>query len=200
MRHSRRLLVVPAATAAILVLAAPVGAEEDYDDLRHAVRHTNHDYGSSVEEGDVLAALRRIGHDGGSSADDRDTAILRDYHRKLERVRRVALDQVGDRYRWGGEGPDSFDCSGLTRYVWRHAGVELPHSSRRQHDVTLRVARSDVRVGDLLFFRRPVGHVGIYVGDGRMVEAPERGERVRVVDAFSRSDLVKIGRPYDGRP
>lgn len=199
MRLSRRLLVVPAVVA-MLATAVPLSAEENYDDLEHAVRLTNHGYGSSVDESDVLRALQRIGHDGGSNADDGDVEILRDYQAKLERVRRVALDQVGDRYRWGGEGPDSFDCSGLTRFAWRHVGVELPHNSQRQHDVTRAVGRDDVRVGDLLFFRRPVGHVGMYIGNGKMVEAPQSNDRVRVVDAFSRSDLVKIGRPYAGRP
>jgi cell wall-associated NlpC family hydrolase len=106
----------------------------------------------------------------------------------------AALSQVGKPYQWGGAGPDSYDCSGLTMWAWAQAGVSLPHSSQMQYSATPRVSRSALRPGDLLFFGSPIHHVGMYVGNGRMVEAPYTGASVRVVSA-SRSDYVGAGRP-----
>jgi peptidoglycan DL-endopeptidase CwlO len=106
----------------------------------------------------------------------------------------AALSQVGKPYQWGAAGPDAYDCSGLTMWAWARAGVSLPHSSQMQYSATPRVARSALQPGDLLFFGSPIHHVGMYVGGGRMVEAPYTGASVRVVAAF-RSDYVGAGRP-----
>jgi cell wall-associated NlpC family hydrolase len=106
----------------------------------------------------------------------------------------AALAQVGDPYQWGGAGPDSFDCSGLTMYAWAQAGVGLPHNSAMQYSSTARVAQADLEPGDLLFFGSPIHHVGMYIGSGQMVEAPYTGAFVRVTSAF-RSDYVGAGRP-----
>lgn len=108
----------------------------------------------------------------------------------------AALSQVGKPYRWGAEGPDAYDCSGLTKWAWAKAGVSLPHSSRMQYAATERVSRADMQPGDLLFFGTPIHHVAMYIGDGKVVEAPYSGENVRVnARAVNRSDLVGIGRP-----
>lgn len=106
----------------------------------------------------------------------------------------AALSQVGKPYQWGAAGPDSYDCSGLTMWSWAHAGVSLPHNSSAQYAGTPRVAQSDWAPGDLLFFGSPIHHVGMYIGGGRMVEAPYSGTQVRVVSAY-RSDYVGAGRP-----
>jgi peptidoglycan DL-endopeptidase CwlO len=106
----------------------------------------------------------------------------------------AALSQVGKPYQWGGAGPNSYDCSGLTMWAWAQAGVSLPHNSGQQYGVTTRVAQGDLQPGDLLFFGSPIHHVGMYVGGGRMVEAPYTGATVRVV-SMSRSDYVGAGRP-----
>jgi cell wall-associated NlpC family hydrolase len=106
----------------------------------------------------------------------------------------AALSQVGKPYQWGAAGPDSYDCSGLTMWAWAHAGVSLPHNSGMQYSATPRVDRSDWQPGDLLFFGSPIHHVGMYIGNGQMVEAPYTGAQVRVVSA-SRSDYVGAGRP-----
>jgi cell wall-associated NlpC family hydrolase len=106
----------------------------------------------------------------------------------------AALSQVGKPYRWGAAGPDAYDCSGLTMWAWAQAGVSLPHSSQMQYSATARVPRSALQPGDLLFFGSPIHHVGMYVGGGRMVEAPYTGASVRVVSAF-RTDYVGAGRP-----
>ena len=96
-----------------------------------------------------------------------------------------ALAQRGDPYSWGATGPDAWDCSGLTQAAWRKGGVRLPRTAAEQWGATRRVARDALRPGDLLFYRStasPSGwHEAMYVGGGRMVEAPGRGLRVRVV-------------------
>ena len=96
----------------------------------------------------------------------------------------TARAQVGKPYEYGGAGPDSFDCSGLTQYAYRAAGIELPHSSRSQSELGTPVERADLQPGDLVFFYDPVGHVGIYVGDGQMVDASgeQTGVSQRTVD------------------
>ena len=89
----------------------------------------------------------------------------------------AAREQLGKPYRWGGDGPRTFDCSGLTSYAWRAAGVHLPHSSRAQFASGRRVALDDLRPGDLVY--RP-GHIGIYIGGDRMIHAPQSGQRVQI--------------------
>ena len=106
----------------------------------------------------------------------------------------AALDQVGEPYQWGAAGPDSFDCSGLTMWSWAQAGVALPHNSGAQYAATTRVDQSDWEPGDLIFAGSPIHHVGMYIGNGQMVEAPYTGAFVRVVSAY-RSDYVGAGRP-----
>ena len=106
----------------------------------------------------------------------------------------AALSQLGKPYQWGAAGPSSYDCSGLTMWAWAHAGVALPHSSQAQYAGTPRVAQSAWQPGDLLFFGSPIHHVGMYIGNGQMVEAPYTGQVVRVVSAM-RSDYVGAGRP-----
>jgi cell wall-associated NlpC family hydrolase len=83
----------------------------------------------------------------------------------------TARAQVGKPYEYGGAGPDTYDCSGLTQYSYRSAGVELPHSSRQQSEMGTPVDRANLLPGDLVFFYEPVSHVGIYIGDGQMVHA-----------------------------
>ena len=96
-----------------------------------------------------------------------------------ERAARVALKAVGVPYRWGGVSPSSgFDCSGLVYWAYGHVGVAVPHSSYALAEMGRSVRH--LRPGDLLFFYGN-GHVGIYVGHGRMVHAPHSGTRVQVV-------------------
>ena len=106
----------------------------------------------------------------------------------------AALSQVGKPYQWGAAGPDSYDCSGLTMWAWAQGGVSLPHNSGMQYAATARVDQSDWQPGDLLFYGSPIHHVAMYIGNGRMVEAPYSGSQVRVVSAY-RSDYVGAGRP-----
>ena len=97
----------------------------------------------------------------------------------------TAMAQRGKPYVWAAGGPGSFDCSGLTAYAFRAAGVSLPHSSRLQSQLGQPVSREDLRPGDLVFFYSPVSHVGIYVGNGQMVHAPTSGDVVKVSPIMS---------------
>lgn len=105
-----------------------------------------------------------------------------------------AYDQMGEPYAWGADGPDSWDCSGLTMMAWRAAGVSLPHSSSMQYEQGRKVAYSDLQPGDLVFFYEPVSHVGIYIGDGNMIHAPNESEPVSI-DPISYMPFTGATRP-----
>ena len=85
----------------------------------------------------------------------------------------VAKRYLGARYVWGAQGPNTFDCSGFTMYVYRQVGVRLPRVSRSQIFAGQRVSRGDLQPGDLVFFGSPIHHVGIYVGGGMMIHSPQ---------------------------
>ena len=104
-----------------------------------------------------------------------------------------AQREIGKPYVYGAAGPDSFDCSGLTTYVWGQAGRGLPHSAAGQWDDTTRVPVSALQPGDLVFYYQPVDHVGIYVGGGEMIIADHTGTNVRYASIF-RSGLDGGGR------
>ena len=94
---------------------------------------------------------------------------------------RAALGARGSSYRWGAEGPESFDCSGLVKWAYEQAGVSgLPHSSRQQAQLGSSVSRSELEPGDLIALYSPVSHIGLYVGGGRYVHAPQAGDVVKV--------------------
>jgi len=97
----------------------------------------------------------------------------------------TALAQVGDAYVYGAMGPSAFDCSGLTMFSWGAAGVGLPHSSSAQFGSGPRVATSDLRPGDLVFYYSPISHVGMYIGNGMIVHAANPGTGVQVTGLYS---------------
>src|SRR5215212_4283635 len=98
------------------------------------------------------------------------------------KVLRYACAQLGDPYVWGAAGPGTFDCSGLTLRAWDAAGVSLPHNADAQSRYGTPVAptQSTLQPGDLVFFHRPISHVGIYVGRGLMIHAPHSGTVVKI--------------------
>jgi cell wall-associated NlpC family hydrolase len=106
----------------------------------------------------------------------------------------LAKTQLGVPYLWAGSDPeDGFDCSGLIMWAYAGAGKSLPHSSQLMANVTRHIAFTDLAPGDLLFYGSPIHHVGMYVGNGQMIEAPHAGANVRMASIW-RSDLVLAGR------
>ena len=98
---------------------------------------------------------------------------------------KFAFKQIGDRYVFGADGMINWDCSGLTMRAYQAAGVNLPHSSAAQSRMGRSISFSQKQPGDLLFFGRPVSHVGIYIGGGKMVHAPRSGSRVKIASSAS---------------
>jgi cell wall-associated NlpC family hydrolase len=98
------------------------------------------------------------------------------------RVVAEALKHRGALYKYGATGPYRFDCSGFTLYVYRKFGVNLPHRAREQRFRGHAVSRAQARPGDLVVFRQggSWGHVGIYLGNGYMIDSPHSGARVKV--------------------
>lgn len=106
---------------------------------------------------------------------------------------KYALKQIGDRYVFGAAGMVTWDCSGLTMRAYQSAGVSLPHSSAAQSRMGKKVSFSSLKPGDLLFYGRPVSHVGIYLGGGKMVHAPRSGSRVKVASSGSLGRKPLVG-------
>ncbi|NMH94913.1 C40 family peptidase [Pseudonocardia bannensis] len=93
-----------------------------------------------------------------------------------------ALSKIGAPYRWGAAGPSAFDCSGLVNWSFKKAGISLPRTSRAMATVGTPVSKSNLRPGDLVFFYRPVSHVAIYVGNGKVVHASTSSQPVKLAD------------------
>ncbi len=115
-----------------------------------------------------------------------------------EKILRTAYSQLGLRYRRGGSSPRTgFDCSGFTAWVFDKYGIDLPRSSREQYHIGRKVKRSNLKKGDLVFFRtrgRRISHVGIYLEDGKFIHSPRTGRRIHV----SSLDQGYWGRRYVG--
>lgn len=118
----------------------------------------------------------------------------RSFSARASRVMSTGNSLKGVPYRYGGTTPRGFDCSGFTSYVFRKAGVSLPHSATGQMRKAKRISRSQARPGDLVFFHggRGAYHVGIYAGGNRTLHSPRPGGRVSTVNIWSRN--VSFGR------
>ncbi len=92
-----------------------------------------------------------------------------------ERAVRYAVEQLGKPYEWGAEGPETYDCSGLTSEAWRAAGAEVPRTSQEQWARLERIDLVDLRPGDLVVYFHDATHVALYLGDGMVVHAPRPG-------------------------
>jgi cell wall-associated NlpC family hydrolase len=131
--------------------------------------------------GDREALTKVLGRAVGSServgCDDVKVAAP---NARVEKVLDYACAQLGKPYRWGGAGPRSFDCSGFSQQAWARVGVSLPHNAAMQSRYGTRVAPEDLRPGDLVFYNSPISHMGIYIGSGLMIHAPQTGDVIKI--------------------
>ncbi|WUH96502.1 NlpC/P60 family protein [Spirillospora sp. NBC_00431] len=130
------------------------------------------------------ALVRRLG--GGTSSGGGGTGGT--YNGSASGSARTALQfayaQLGKAYRYGAAGPNNYDCSGLTMKAWGAAGVSITRTTNSQYAATRRVSKSNLQPGDLVFFNS-LGHVGLYVGGGKMIHAPRTGKNVEIVSITS---------------
>lgn len=148
-----------AAEAEMATKETTINAEiKSLNDLRTKV------YGSGGATGELRPVACPVEYSGGDAA----------------KAAQVACQQIGKKYVWAAEGPNTFDCSGLTLYAWKQAGHTLRHYTKWQYSDTKRVSRADLKAGDLVFFYSDMHHMGMYVGGGWMVHAPTTGDVVRM--------------------
>ncbi|MFE7117962.1 NlpC/P60 family protein [Streptomyces sp. NPDC057654] len=167
-------------------------AEGKLDAAKRLLGELTAEQRASVQDGDAGGGSGGGGAAGaGAGGTDRSTAVRAadrsaargGVQAPTERAARAvsfAYAALGKPYVWGATGPSAYDCSGLTQAAWRAAGVSLPRTTYTQINAGSRVGRSELTLGDLLFFYSGVSHVGIYVGDGKMIHAPRPGAPVRV--------------------
>jgi peptidoglycan DL-endopeptidase CwlO len=102
----------------------------------------------------------------------------------------IAMRYLGVPYKWGGASPSTgFDCSGLTMYVYAQIGISLPHYAAAQYQMGVPVSRDQLQPGDLVFYRG-LGHMGMYIGGGNYIHAPQTGDVVKISGVNDRSDWV----------
>ncbi|MEU7619381.1 NlpC/P60 family protein [Micromonospora rifamycinica] len=126
-------------------------------------------YGRATE-----APVKKPKSSGSASADTPDAPAVSG---SAGAAVRYAYGAIGKPYVWGAEGPNGYDCSGLTLAAWRAAGKRLPHNAAMQWNATSRVSRGELRPGDLVFYSG-LGHVALYVGGGQVIDAPSAGRNV----------------------
>jgi len=114
---------------------------------------------------------------------------------RAETAVNAALTQLGVPYQFAQSSPgEAFDCSGLTAWAWAQAGVSLPHQSRAQAASIPNVPPSAAQPGDLIFYYSPISHVGIYLGNGQLVHAPNSGDVVKIANV-NWGKVTAVGRP-----
>ncbi|WP_267242736.1 C40 family peptidase [Streptomyces sp. PR69] len=127
-----------------------------------------------------------------------DSGALKEINRSASDQGKKALEfatgQIGKPYVWGAEGPDSYDCSGLTSQAWAAAGRTIPRTSQEQWRLLPRIDVKDMRPGDLIIYHADASHVGMYVGDGAIVHAPRPGRDVTLAGAGSMK-ILGVVRP-----
>ncbi|EPH45878.1 NlpC/P60 family protein [Streptomyces aurantiacus] len=161
---------------------------EEAAERREREREQGQDQGSGSGSGSGSDTGSGSGSGSGSGADtgsgSGSGSTDGSYAAKAEKVIAFAEKQMGKPYVWGATGPDSFDCSGLTQAAWKTAGISLPRTTWDQVKVGTKVSTSSAEPGDLVFFYDDISHVGIYIGNGKMIHAPKPGANVRVESIY----------------
>ncbi|MEV6796130.1 NlpC/P60 family protein [Streptomyces sp. NPDC051320] len=157
----------------------------------------NLESGLAKKERERLAELERE-HEDKAQTSWLSSGILKEINNKAsaqgKKAVAFATEQIGKPYVWGAEGPKSYDCSGLTSQAWAAAGHPIPRTSQEQWKQLPHVAVKDMRPGDLIIYFSDATHVGMYLGDGAMVNAPRPGRNVSIGGAGS-MPILGVVRP-----
>lgn len=155
---------------------------------------------AQLENEDTAEAQRAFLASGALAQDDQKPSS------ESARAIRYAKRQLGKPYKWGAEGPKSYDCSGLTSKAWAHAGTRIPRTSQEQWARLDRVPLTELRPGDLVIYFPDATHVALYLGKGKVVQAPRTGEKIKISPIASNPVLgavrpqVKPQRPHRDKP
>ncbi len=148
----------------------------------------------------LLGLITVIALASGCTAGGSSRVVTRHDDNPGETIVAISRQMLGAPYRYGGESPQGFDCSGLVRYVYRQIGVTVPHSSRQLFRQARKVRTDQLQPGDLLFFsisKAKISHVGIYAARGNFIHAPSSGKQVsiaRLDNPYWEARLVGAGR------
>ena len=187
----------------IKTLVDQIQAEKDREQAaaaRAAMERAAQQQAAAAQAAAAEASARESSSSGGSSSgSSSDTGVAPSSPPPPPSSEaQVAVDtakaQLGKPYVYAGSGPDVFDCSGPTMYAWAAAGVSLSHNAAAQYDSLPHVSINQLEPGDLVFFGSPIHHVGMFVGDGTMIEAPYTGVDVRYHTIY-RPDFAGAARP-----
>ncbi|WP_217215377.1 NlpC/P60 family protein [Streptomyces sp. AC550_RSS872] len=129
---------------------------------------------AEFEKTDIAKAQRAFMASGALAKDDHKPSS------EADRAIRYARKQLGKPYKWGAEGPKSYDCSGLTSEAWAHAGTPIPRTSQEQWARLDRIPLTELRPGDLVVYFPDATHVAMYVGKGKVIQAPRTGEKIKI--------------------
>jgi cell wall-associated NlpC family hydrolase len=151
------------------------------------------------------AELAEVEHEGAAAAQKRFLASgalsgARSPSEMGDKALRYAVDQIGKPYQWGGAGPKSYDCSGLTSQAWVHAGRAIPRTSQEQWAQLPHVPLNRLRPGDLIIYFPEATHVALYLGDGMVVQAPRPGTRIKVSPIAANPVLGAVRPDPGGQP
>ncbi|MCW2919471.1 MAG: hypothetical protein JWN52_7539 [Actinomycetia bacterium] len=135
---------------------------------------------------DIAQQMKAVAAAGGipKDGDSKPQPYIGPATGKALKALEFAFSKLGYPYRYGGTGPSSYDCSGLLLRAWQSAGVSIPRTSQAQYSFTSgsRISFANLQPGDLVFFYPTIHHVGMYVGNGMMIQAPQTGDVVKISD------------------
>lgn len=168
-------------------------AEENRDLFLAAKEQTEAQISEAMKQIEAMSGTSSSGSSRPSRGDSSSISIGNSGSSIVE----YAKQFIGVPYQWGGNGPSTFDCSGLTSYVYRAHGISLPRTAQGQMNATSPVSRGNLQPGDLVFFGTPgnIYHVGIYVGNDCYLHAPQDNETVKISSMTYRGDFAGGGRP-----
>jgi cell wall-associated NlpC family hydrolase len=164
----------------------------DYNDRQAALKATQAKQAAELKElearkkkieGDLkkLYAMRTAAYGSATEKGTRYTGSIPSVPGSAGKAVTFAHNAIGIMYSYGADGPNGYDCSGLTSAAWRAGGKSLPHNAAAQYRATTRISRSELQPGDLVFYRS-LGHVGLYVGGGMIIDASRAGQPVKKRD------------------